>query len=269
MRRPAVNHYVCPEGLPCVAFLDEAARRGYGAVGLTRAALSELPAHRMRQELAARGLHVSSVNSALLSPERTDGMDDNAWLLDAAAELDAPLNIIVTGTAAMPLSQARNCATDVLAGFAGRAQQRGVRIVLEPLHPLHARGRSCVNTLAQVAAIREQVPTLAVNADFFHLWWDPDFDRLLLGDWMPVGLLQVCDVAPAEDLALPRRVPLDEGFIDWRACLRSAMRAFPDTPVELELFADQLPGRAWVDLLRTNASALAPLLGDDHAHRPD
>ncbi|HYF17826.1 MAG TPA: sugar phosphate isomerase/epimerase family protein [Ramlibacter sp.] len=268
----SVNHYLCPEGLSCIAFMDQAVAHGYSGIGLTAAALRELPPARLRTELAARGLRVSSVNSAgyFLQPDfEATQAKANLQLLQAAAELQAPLNVIVGGNPALALAQARPEAVDGLGRLAESARGLGVRLVVEPLHPVQARGKSCLNTIAQVEAAFAQVPGLALNADLFHLWWDPDLQRLLRGDSVPIALLQVCDVADAAPAQqLPRRVPLDEGCLDWRACVGAVRRAFPRAEVELELFAEQLPGRALDELLRTNASALAGWSGGRDGDRP-
>lgn len=269
----AVNHYLCPAGLAWGSFLDRAQAHGYSGVGVTAAALREVPATCMREDLQRRGMTATSVNTAgffLHADFDRVQAPVNARLLRDAAELGAPLNVIVGGSDGMPLADARARATDGLRTLARQAQALGVALVVEPLHPLQARGKSCFNTLAQVEAVFGAIPGLRLNADLFHLWWDPDLERLLRGDGVPIGLLQVCDVAIADPASpLPRRVPLGEGFLDWSRCVRTVQRAFPAAAVELELFADQLPGRALDELLRTNASALNDFLGERHGLRDD
>src|SRR5690606_24626810 len=107
----------------------------------------------------------------------------------------------------------------------------------------------------------ERIPGLTLNADLFHLWWDPDLERLLRGDSVPVGLLQICDVAIPEGEIVPRRVPLGEGFIPWADYVRTVASAFPTIPVELEMFADELRGRCIEDVLAKSAAALSTLAG--------
>src|SRR5690606_35904015 len=60
----SVNHYLCPACTGIETFLDEARNYGFQAVGLTEAALQSLPISDLRAELEARGLGVSSINSA-------------------------------------------------------------------------------------------------------------------------------------------------------------------------------------------------------------
>jgi sugar phosphate isomerase/epimerase len=130
---------------------------------------------------------------------------------------------------------------------------------------------SCLNSLAQLESVFAHIPGLMLNADLFHLWWDPDLERVLRGNGVAIGLLQVSDVAQeSAGVTMPQRVPLDEGFLDWRACVRHVRLAFPQAQVELELFANQLPGRALDELLRTNAAALENFfIGERHGDRQD
>jgi sugar phosphate isomerase/epimerase len=260
----AVNHYLCPPSMGVQAFVEQLVVHGFSAVGLTQAALLERPATALREDLRTRGLRVSSVNTAgFFLQAGEDGAVQaarNAALLRIAAGLEgAALNVIVGGSATLPLPQARELAAERLAVFAREAADLGVQLLVEPLHFLNVRGKSCLNTIAQVERLFDRIPGLALNADLFHLWWDPDLERLLRGDSVPIGLLQICDVALSESQPLPRRVPLGEGCVPWADHVRAVRRAFPQAPVELELFADQLPGRRLEDLLADSAAALGPL----------
>jgi sugar phosphate isomerase/epimerase len=53
-------------------------------------------------------------------------------------------------------------------------------------------------------------------------------------------------------------LPLDEGSVDWRPFVRRVQARHPDTPIELELFADRLPDRSAVDIIENAAKLLTP-----------
>jgi len=253
-----VNHYLCPAGMALPAFLDLVAHHGFCGAGLTQAALDEMPLAAIAKHLKDRGLGLSSLNSAgyFLDP---GAEARNRDLLDAAAELGArALNVIVGGAGPLPLREARARCADGLAKLAEDAQARGVTLMLEPLHPNTVRFRSCINSIAQAGALAAGLPATALNLDLFHLWWDPDLDRLCRGGMEPpLALVQVCDVGgEIASGGLPRRVPLDEGGEDWRDLLR---RIPAGVPVELELFADQMPGRDIVPILAESAELLGAL----------
>lgn len=262
----AVNHYLCPPDLPLAGFMDAAARHGFRGIGLTRRALAEMPAGAIRAELEARGLAVSSLNSAgyflaggELSPTSAR---DNEDLLRAAERLGAAvLNVIVGGSGEQPLDVARARIEQCLRAFARQARDAGVALVLEPLNPLNVTGRSCLNTIGQALEWIGEAPGTALNVDVFHAWWDPGLPAVLRGG-APVGLYQVCDVEIDAGTGLYRRAPLGEGRVDGLADLEAMRRAYPDVWVELELFAEQMPGRRALDVLARCAESLKSMGGE-------
>jgi sugar phosphate isomerase/epimerase len=261
----SVNQYLCPPSMAPMQFLDGIARYGFQGAGVTQQALQALPVREMARELRRRNLAVTSLNSAgffLREGEAASQQDQrNRSLLEEAAELGNPgLNVIVGGSATLPLSVARETAASRLAAFYREASGMGVRLMLEPLHHLNVRTKSCFNSISQLRPLFDLLPDLTLNADLYHLWWDPDLDRLLRGEVLPLGLLQICDVGVPEGETVPRRVPLGEGFIPWGEHVRTARHAFPRVPVELELFIDQLPGRSPDEILASSAAALASFL---------
>lgn len=262
----SVNHYLCPHPMDLVTFLDRLRSEGFTGVGLTEAALRSLPLSVIKQELSARGLALTSLNTAGFFLQEGDAARAqelrNATLLQQAAECQGALNVIVGGSSSLPLTDARELAADRLALFAREARDMGVQLIVEPLHPMNVRTKSCFNTIRQMEVLFDRIPDLTLNADLFHLWWDPDLERLLSGASIPIGLFQICDIAIPEGELIPRRVPLGEGFVPWSDYINIARKAFPLAPIELELFADQLPGRNLEALLSESASMLTTL-GED------
>jgi sugar phosphate isomerase/epimerase len=262
-----VNHYLCPGDMDVCNFLDALVRHGFSGVGLTQRALDALPLPRLREELATRGLSVSSLNTAGFFFDAIGAGSAQALanerLLHAAAALSVPcLNVIVGSTPDQPLHEVRRHAAEQLQKLATRAGELKVPLVLEILNPLNTRGKSCLNTLAQAGKMMTGLQGMRLNADFFHIWWDPDLEQLLEGQ-APVGLLQICDIASDPVTGMPRRVPLGEGFFDWQRTLTAARRQFPHAPVELELFAEQLPGRPLEDLLASSAALLSTYFAEN------
>lgn len=257
----SVNQYLCPPSMRPTAFMDQVKLFGFNGTGITQAALSSLEAHTMAEEHAQKNLSITSLNSAgffLLKGEAARAQEEqNSRLLEQAAALgNVKLNVIVGGTDLIPLSEARSLAASRLESFADQARSQGVELMIEPLHHLNVRTKSCFNTISQLSPLFDRVPGLTVNVDLFHLWWDPDLDDLVNGKSLPVGLLQICDVALLNGITAPRRVPLGEGCIAWADHIKSVKRSFPGVPVELELFADQMPERRLNEILTTSATAL-------------
>ncbi|MCD8504345.1 MAG: sugar phosphate isomerase/epimerase [Burkholderiaceae bacterium] len=184
-------------------------------------------------------------------------------LLDAAAELDAAngVNLIVGSSPDVPLTDARKLALEKSAELASEAKKRGTRLLLEPMHPLQARSKGCVNTLKQASDWLESIPDLCLNIDLFHSWWDPDLKAALTGKLGTVAIVQICDVVTDPMTNLPKRAPLGEGFVDWSELSGSALSAFPDIPIELEWFADQMTDRDTTTLMRSDAKQMQTLKG--------
>lgn len=245
----AVNHYLCPPAMAMLDFLDAAASANFQSVGLTIGSLDEMPIKKLQQELMARDLQISSINTAgYFFPTATAAVDQeaiNLRLLQVAAELQPAngVNLIVGGSTELDLASARESAMAKSALLAATAKQYGTRLLLEPMHPLNVRSKGCVNTLRQAAQWLTQIPELALNVDLFHSWWDPDLEDALSGTLGEIGVLQICDIVIDPKTNLPLRGPLDEGFLDWRVAVKRFAKQFPDTPVELELFAAQMPDR--------------------------
>jgi sugar phosphate isomerase/epimerase len=118
------------------------------------------------------------------------------------------------------------------------AQDRGVRLGIEPLHPMFAADRSVIVTLAEATdlAMKFDSAVVGVVVDVYHVWWDPqlnaEIDRAkgrILGfhvsDW-PVPL-------PA---TLMGRVMMGDGVIELRRIRSAVDRAGFSGPIEVEIF---------------------------------
>src|SRR5687768_18590950 len=60
-----------------------------------------------------------------------------------------------------------------------QAKAAGIKLAIEPLHPMYADTRSAINTLAQANDMAEQInsPHVGVAVDVYHLWWDPSLEQ--------------------------------------------------------------------------------------------
>jgi sugar phosphate isomerase/epimerase len=116
--------------------------------------------------------------TALDAPGRQAAVDENKRVIDEAAALGAPLIVLVCGaTPGQSLFTSRAQTTDALASVLPHARACGVRLGIEPLHPMYADSRSAVNTMTQALdmALDLKDDHIGVTVDVFHLWWD---DRL-------------------------------------------------------------------------------------------
>jgi sugar phosphate isomerase/epimerase len=188
----SINHYIAPAGYPLAKFLDEAAAAGAGSVGLSERALSEADLSSLKRMLRERGLGVTSVNSAgfflWADPERVQQqLSINATLLEAAAELSADTLVVIGGglhdmgpqDVVSTLARARNTFEAELPALIEAAGRYGVRLGIEPMHPLRIFTKGTLNTLSQTAALCDRFPGLGVVLDLFHSWWEPELETAL------------------------------------------------------------------------------------------
>lgn len=176
---------------------------------------------------------------------RRSSIDHNKRVLDEAAALGADQVVLVVGAVpGMPLDEARRHVRDGIAACVDHASAVGVKLSIEPLHPMYAATLSCVNRLADARAICDDLdhPTVGVAVDVYHVWWDPDLDEELaaLGRAGRLFGCHVCDWrVETRDLRTDRGL-MGEGCIDV-AGIRAKVDAAGFTPpggfAEVEVFS--------------------------------
>ena len=153
--------------------------------------------------------------------------------MDEAAELGTPLLVLVAGGltgGSRDLGAARDRAQEVLGRLVPYAESAGVRLALEPLHPMYCADRCVLSTLHQ--ALEWTAPfdpaTVGVCVDTFHVWWDPDV-LTAIGAVAAAGRLatyQVCDfLLPIPADALLARGMMGDGVIDFQPITRAVAAA--------------------------------------------
>jgi sugar phosphate isomerase/epimerase len=106
---------------------------------------------------------------------------------------------------------------DALAALLPHARQSGVPLAIEPLHPMYAADRACVNTLAQANDLCDELGDgIGVALDVYHVWWDPDLERQIARTGRRILAYHVNDwLIPTTDLLLDRGM-MGDGVIDLR-----------------------------------------------------
>jgi len=176
--------------------------------------------------------------------KRQAAIDHNKAMLDEAAALGAEQVVLVVGAVpGMPLDDARKQVADGIAACLDHAQQVGVKLSIEPLHPMYAGDKSCVNRLAEARAICQQLqsPWLGIALDVYHVWWDPDLEREieLAGEQGTLFGFHVCDWRLNTRHLLTDRGLMGDGCIDIRR-IRSLVEAAGFVGFnEVEVFSEQ------------------------------
>lgn len=248
-------------GLDLREVVEACLAEGVGQIGLWREKVAEPGVAEAARMVADAGLTVSSLCRGGFFPaptgtERRARMDDNRRAVDEAAALGTGVLVLVCGGMVdRDLDRARGMVADGIAALAPYARERGVRLAIEPMHPVFAADRSVIVTLAQALDLAERIGEgVGVTVDTFHLWWDPDLWRQLARAGERILALQVCDwlsPMPAEPLH-GRGLPGD-GIVQVRRIREAAEAAGYRGPVEVEIFNRELwalPGREAVRAVR-------------------
>ena len=180
---------------------------------------------------------------ALTREDRQHAIDDNLRAIDEAAAIGAPLIVLVCGAVpGIPLTEARKQIQDGIMSILPHASAAGVKLGIEPLHPMYAGDRSAVNTLRQandmVAAIAS--PWVGVTVDLYHLWWDPDLENEITRAGKTIFSFHVCDWrTPVRDLLNDRGL-MGEGCIDIPTMRGWVEATGYDGFIEVEIFSNEL-----------------------------
>lgn len=147
-------------------------------------------------------------------------MDDNRTAVDEAAALGADCLVLVAGglvPESKDLDTARAIVADCVAELAIHARAAGVALAVEPLHPMYAADRACVNTLGHALDICDHAGEgVGVAVDVYHVWWDPDLARQIARAGTRILAHHICDwLVPTKDLLLDRGM-MGDGVIDLK-----------------------------------------------------
>nr|WP_201776403.1 sugar phosphate isomerase/epimerase [Streptacidiphilus carbonis] len=222
------------------------AEAGIGGIGLWRDKVAEaggpVAAAKLVQDA---GLAVSSLcrGGFFTSP---GAVQDNRRAVEEAAALGTDTLVLVCGglpEGSRDLVGAREQVRDVLGELAPFAGEHGVRLAVEPLHPMFCADRAVVSTLGQALDLAGQFPLeqVGVVVDSYHVWWDPDLYRQIARAGARIAAYQVCDwTLPLPADALLGRGHVGDGVIDFPPLSRAVAAAGYTGWIEVELFNQEV-----------------------------
>jgi sugar phosphate isomerase/epimerase len=206
--------------------VEGCARAGISAISPWRDIVQACGAERAGKLIRAHGMTVTGLCRGGMFPAadeagRRAALDDNRRAVDEAAAIGAQCLILVVGglpQGSRDLAGARNQVRDGLAALLPYARQARVPLAIEPLHPMFAADRACVNTLAHANDLCEELGDGAgVAVDTYHVWWDPELAREIARAGRNILAYHVNDwLVPTTDLLLDRGM-MGDGVIDLRA----------------------------------------------------
>jgi sugar phosphate isomerase/epimerase len=191
--------------------------------------------------------------------------DENRRALDEACELGAACLVLVVGAlpgalagraAHKDLALSRRQVFDGIAELLEHARAQHMPLAIEPLHPMYAADRACINTLEQALDVcdaldAERSGALGVAVDLYHVWWDPKlYAQIERAGRARLLAFHVCDwLTPTTDL-LNDRGMMGDGVIDIRGA-RAAIEAAGFAGFsEVEIFSHRWWERSGDEILR-------------------
>jgi len=243
--------------------LDEAceqyARAGVKGISVWRDTLVGRDVKASGKQLRDAGLNIVSLVRggffpALDAADRQKAIDENRRCIDEAAALGAPIIVLVCGAVfGQPLAESRKQITEGIAAVLPHARAAGVKLAIEPLHPMYADTRSAITTLKQANDIAAQFDaTVGVAVDVYHVWWDDQLEVEIVrcGKLGKLLAFHVCDWrSPTVDLLNDRGL-MGEGCIPIREIRgwveKAGFRGF----IEVEIFSHRLWQMDQVEFLR-------------------
>jgi sugar phosphate isomerase/epimerase len=220
--------------LPLPVIIEACARRGIRAISPWRdqvavAGLAQVSRLVKQHGLALSGYCRGGMFPAADAAGLKAARDDNRRAIDEARELNAACLVLVVGglpgalagkAAHKDIALSRSQVTDGIAQALEYARSVGMPLAIEPLHPMYAADRACINTMEQALDVCDELDpgrtgALGVAVDVYHVWWDPKLQsQIARAGKERLLAFHVCDwLTPTADL-LNDRGMMGDGVIE-------------------------------------------------------
>ncbi|CDQ38018.1 MULTISPECIES: sugar phosphate isomerase/epimerase family protein [Virgibacillus] len=230
-------------------------------ISVWRHKIAEVGLLEAKKLIAASGLEVSSVCRggmfpALTASERKERIDDNKYAIEEAAELGADVLVLVCGPSPhKDLAESRKWVQQGIEEIIPFAEQHGVKLGIEPLHPMFAADRSVITTLGEANALQQSLGSSQVGViiDAFHVWWDPDLYSEIEKAAGKILGYHVSDwKVPLPDIFKGRSM-MGDGVIDLPRIRRAVEANGYHGPIEVEIINQaiwDMPGKESLELIK-------------------
>lgn len=236
------------EYLTVAEAVDVCISNGVQWIGLWREQVAATGLEKSRRIIEDAGLSVSSLCRGGFFPADTlkgfeQAIDENKRVVDEAVALGTDVVVLVCGgIAGGSLERSREQVIEGIGLVAPYAGERGVKLAIEPMHPMYGADRSVVVTLRQALDIAERYPAeqVGVAIDTFHLWWDPEVWGQIARASGRILSYQVCDWLDPLPGILMGRGMMGDGVIDFSRFTVAVSEAGYDGPIEVEIFNHEI-----------------------------
>ena len=235
-------------GWPPEKVIDACAERGYGGITFWTRELGR-DAVRIGERTRSAGLRVCGLcrppylTGPHAAPAERDVLDGFRATVETAAALQAESLTIVTGgviPGSHSIAQSLDRVAELLEILLPHAVDCGVRLGLEPLHPVYAGDRSCLVSVSDAISLCRRLdhPNVGIAIDVYHVWWDLGFARSLSG-FSPDRIFgfHLCDwLADTSDVLLDRGM-MGDGVADLKGLRAAVENAGYGGLCEVEVFS--------------------------------
>jgi sugar phosphate isomerase/epimerase len=234
------------------------AQAGVPSVGLWRAPVAEYGLGRAAKLVHEAGLAVSSLcRGGFFSA--ADWLTDNRRAIDEAATLGAPVLVLVCGGLGdRTLDAARAHVATAIETLLPHAEEAGVRLAIEPMHPMYCADRGVVSTVAGALELAAPFPPerVGIVIDTYHVWWDERIWDQIAAAGSRIACFQVADwITPLPAGVLLGRGLPGAGCIELRRFTAAVDAAGYTGPIEVEVFNADLWTRPGPEILRDTITA--------------
>ncbi len=224
------------------------ARHGVHATAVWREKLHEIGVEEGARILRDNGMKVSAICPVGLvtAPGESGfqaGLDDNRRAIEEAVAIGAPCLVFISGGLPERSTDLESARAQTLAGIAAlvpEARAAGIKLGIEPLHPMICAFRAVLCTLEQANDWCDQLDaddTVGVVVDTYHVWWDPNISREIARAGERIRAFHINDwLVDTEDLRLDRGM-MGDGVIDIPGMRRMVEQAGYNGPPEVEIFS--------------------------------
>ncbi|MGQ9366144.1 sugar phosphate isomerase/epimerase family protein [Azospirillum sp. ST 5-10] len=254
-----------------VRIAEACARHGIRAVSPWRDQIAAVGLESAVRAVRDSGLALSGYCRGGMFPadpgRRAEVRDDNRRAVDEAAALGAPCLVLVVGglpqfsrpgsVPSKDLAGAQAQVADGIAELLAYAREVGMPLAIEPLHPMYAADRACVNTLRHALDLCDRLDpegggALGVAVDVYHVWWDAELEaQIRRAGARRLLAFHVCDwLVPTADL-LNDRGMMGDGVIDLPRIRGWVEEAGFAGFSEVEIFSERWWSRPMDEVLAT------------------
>jgi sugar phosphate isomerase/epimerase len=254
-----------------LAIIQACSRHGIRAISPWRDQVADVGLARATRAVKDASLELSGYCRGGMFPadraRRQEVRDDNRRAVDEARALDSCCLVLVVGglpqysrpgsAPSKDIAASHAMVEEGIAELLEYAKRASMPLAIEPLHPMYAADRACVNTMRHALDVCDRLDpdrsgALGLAVDVYHTWWDPDLvaqvaragrERLLA--------FHVCDWLVPTTHLLNDRGMMGDGVIDIPYLRRLVEGAGFNGHVEVEIFSEHWWAHSMDELLTT------------------